>query len=235
MEKKRSGTKKPAKSSGARKTTAVKTKSIKKTGAKAKTETKKSKVKAEKTTIKKTSKISAAEKAGKKELKTIAFPKKAARLPQMTLKKISEEAEISSVKAGSLPKGLPAEYRENRITLMIVTPWKLFAYWEIKKSTLSKTKGTLVLRVYDVTGVSFNGKNATISYDIAVFDRIGDSYIGVGPGRDYIVDIGTKSQTGSFTKIARSNKVITPALKTGEKEGVLTQEAHVKGAPIGYF
>ena len=59
---------------------------------------------------------------------------------------------------------------------MTVDPWKLFAYWEVKENTRSKIKGTLVLRVYDVTGIYFDGTNANLVFDVPVFGRIGDSY-----------------------------------------------------------
>ena len=89
---------------------------------------------------------------------------------------------------------------------MTVDPWKLFAYWEVKENTLSKIKGTLVLRVYDVTGIYFDGKNANLVFDVPVYGRIGDSYIGVGPDKVFIVDIGAVSKAGSFVAIARSNQ-----------------------------
>ncbi|MBI4684290.1 MAG: DUF4912 domain-containing protein [Nitrospirae bacterium] len=155
----------------------------------------------------------------KKELKTIAIPKKkATKIPERT---IGLDLNISAVKP--LPekkypvvtvKGkLLPEYREDRITLMVVDPWKIFAYWEVKPDTLAKIKGALVLRIYDVTGVIFDGKNANISFDIAVHERVGDSYIGVRPGRGFFVDIGIIPYIGNFITIARSNRVITPALK----------------------
>ena len=104
---------------------------------------------------------------------------------------------------------------------MTVDPWKLFAYWEVKENTLSKIKGTLVLRVYDVTGIYFDGKNANLVFDVPVYGRIGDSYIGVGPDKAFIVDIGAVSKAGDFVKIARSNKSSTPALKVAKEEGAL--------------
>jgi hypothetical protein len=179
----------------------------------------------------------------KKEPKEIPLPKKIARLPQRTLKTIEETAEILKVKE-PLPekisppvteKKLPAEYGEDRITLMVIDPWKLFVYWEIKKSTYTKVKGLLVLRVYDVTGIYFDGKNANIVFDIGVFDRVGDSYIGVAPGMEFIVDIGALSEKGDFTFIARSNKVATPVLKVAKEEGVLPAELYEPVRPVGYL
>ena len=118
---------------------------------------------------------------------------------------------------------------------MTVDPWKLFAYWEVKENTLSKIKGTLVLRVYDVTGIYFDGKNANLVFDVPVYGRIGDSYIGVGPDKVFIVDIGAVSKAGDFVAIARSNQAATPALKVAKEEGALPQEIYEVGSVTGYF
>ncbi|MDP3260447.1 MAG: DUF4912 domain-containing protein [Thermodesulfovibrionales bacterium] len=171
----------------------------------------------------------ATEKAIKKEPKKIALPaKKVARIPQRTLKKIESIAVTAK-------KDLPAEYGEDRITLMTVNPWKLFAYWEVREDTLSKIKGTLVLRVYDVTGIYFDGKNANLVFDVPVHGRIGDSYIGVGPDKVFIVDIGAVSKAGEFVAIARSNQAATPALKVAKEEGIAPEDIYGTSHAIGYF
>ncbi|MBT9537455.1 MAG: DUF4912 domain-containing protein [Nitrospirae bacterium] len=192
----------------------------------------------------------AAVKAIKKEPKKIALPaKKIARIPHRTIEKIERVASGNSPTrevrgfastqeygvAVTAKKPLPVEYGEDRITLMTVDPWKLFAYWEVKENTLSKIKGTLVLRVYDVTGIYFDGKNANLVFDVPVFGRIGDSYIGVGPDKAFIVDIGAVSKGGDFVMIARSNQALTPALKVAKEEGALPQEIYEGGPVTGYF
>jgi len=172
------------------------------------------------------------EEKAKKELKKIALPKKIARIPQRTLKKIEKLPPVPAVVTAK--KELPAEYGENRITLMTVDPWKLFAYWEAREDTLKKTKGTLALRVYDVTGIYFDGKNANLTFDIPVYGRIGDSYIGVAPDKAFIVDIGFISKGKDFVMIARSNQVTTPALKVAKEEGALPEEIYEVGPVTGY-
>ena len=183
----------------------------------------------------------ATEKAIKKEPKKIALPaKKIARIPHRTIEKIEREVKVfvSPQEYGvavTAKKAFPAEYGEDRITLMTVDPWKLFAYWEVKENTLSKIKGTLVLRVYDVTGIYFDGKNANLVFDVPVYGRIGDSYIGVGPDKAFIVDIGAVSKAGDFVAVARSNQASTPALKVAKEEGALPQEIYEVGPVTGYF
>lgn len=186
----------------------------------------------------------------KKEPKKIALPaKKIARIPQRTIEKIERVASGDSPRrevkvfvspqeygvAVTAKKAFPAEYGEDRITLMTVNPWKLFAYWEVKENTLSKIKGTLVLRVYDVTGIYFDGKNANLVFDVPVYGRIGDSYIGVGPDKAFIVDIGAVSKAGDFVAIARSNQASTPALKVAKEEGIAPEEIDGTSPAVGYF
>ena len=190
----------------------------------------------EKTVVRK----KATEKAIKKEPKKIALPaKKIAHIPQRTIKKIEKTAVALVPPAEYQPvvavkNALPAEYGEDRITLMTVDPWKLFAYWEVREDTLSKIEGTLVLRVYDVTGIYFDGKNANLFFDIPVYGRTGDSYIGVGPGKTFIVDIGAISKGEKFVMIVRSNQASTPALKVAKEEGALPQEIYEVGPVTGY-
>jgi hypothetical protein len=69
--------------------------------------------------------------------------------------------------------------------------------------------------------------------DIAVNDRIGDGYISVSPGRDYIADIGIVYSKGIFITVARSLKVSTPHEIIAE-ETVLSAQPGDIGLPIGY-
>ena len=196
---------------------------------------KKIKEKAKKITPKeKTAKPPGIEAVREKEPKKIAMPgKKVVKVPARTLWAI--EARPENIYQDVSKKGLPAEYGENRITLMTVDPWKLFAYWEVRGNTLAKLKGKLVLRVYDVTGIYFDGRNANIVFDIPVHERVGDNYIGVGPNRDFIVDIGIVSREGSFTAIARSAKATTPGLKAVAEERTAPEETYGISHAVGYF
>ncbi len=205
-----------------------------------------SKKKTEKTAKKKTTPKAAkktAKKAEKPVKEKLAAKKVSAKKTAIVVKKPETKA-LVKVKR-KIPeermypvitrKTLPMEYGEDKVTLMTVDPWKLFAYWEIKKSTVSRIRGTLVIRVYDVTGISnFDGKNAGIVFDIPIFGRIGDSYIGAGPGRDFIIDIGIISQSKEFVMFARSNRVSTPALKVSEKEGAVPSEIFESAPRVGY-
>ncbi|TAL26627.1 MAG: DUF4912 domain-containing protein [Nitrospirae bacterium] len=201
---------------------------------------KKPKEKAKKTTpkqkITKTSGIALRE----KETKKIAMPKTKPAKPARTIKVIAASPAVSISKTikpektyqpAVFKKGLPAEYGKDRITLMTVDPWKLFAYWEVSGEMPAKLKGKLVLRVYDVTGIYFDGRNANIVFDIPVHERVGDGYIGVGPGRNFVVAIGIVTPDGSFAEIALSNNAATPAVMVTMEEGLLPQAIE----PVGYL
>jgi hypothetical protein len=139
-----------------------------------------------------------------------------------------------AVKSPPIPfESLPSEYGENGITLMVVNPSKLFTFWEVGEDTLRIFQGDLKIRIYDITGIDFDSMDANNCIDIAVNDRIGDGYISVSPGKDYIADIGIVYSEGIFITVARSLKVSTPHEIIAE-ETVLTGQPEDIGLRIGY-
>ncbi|MBN2452951.1 MAG: DUF4912 domain-containing protein [Candidatus Omnitrophica bacterium] len=115
----------------------------------------------------------------------------------------------------------PPGYGDNRIVILVRDPWWIFSYWEIRKDKEeevlrrieSSGDGMLksVLRVYDVTDVNFNGKNAHSYFDIDLTGLANSWYINVGkPERAWVVDIGIVTRKGGFYLLARSNMVKTP-------------------------
>jgi len=128
---------------------------------------------------------------------------------------------------------LPEEYYENKITLMVVDPVKLFTFWEVREDTLSMYTGDLNVRVYDVTGVDFDRMNANSYFDITVNERIGSLYIDVNPEKEFVADIGIVSPYDILITVARSNKVSTPRATISE-EGLLPQKLYETGLRVGY-
>jgi hypothetical protein len=151
----------------------------------------------------------------------VLFPEKEERYPPLPVDILSEE------------------YGEDSIALMIVDPRKLFIYWEVIDDTFKKYEGALNIRLYDVSGVDFDGM--VKSYvDIAIHDRIGNLYLDVDPEKEFIADIGIIDAAGSFFIVARSNKASTPPTEVIEK-GILPQRLYETGIekvfpipPIGY-
>jgi hypothetical protein len=119
-----------------------------------------------------------------------------------------------------MPQELPYSYGKDKIILQVRDPWWIHAYWEVTHQTLEKLSSQLredfqkarrILRVYDVSHIHFNGKNAHRFFDIAVSEYANNWYIDTGgPGRSWCVDLGLLLPSGRFILIARSNVVQTP-------------------------
>jgi hypothetical protein len=189
-------------------------------------------------------KVKKEEKAKKKVTKKIEVkkvikePEKEVKAKKVTIpKKAVPRKVVAPVKVEKyppLPIGiLPEEYGEDAIALMTVDPRKLFIYWEVREDTLTKLTGDLNIRLYDVTGIDFDGTNASSYHDLAVSNRIGSWYLDVNPEREFVADVGVIDPSGVFTTIARSNKASTPREGKAE-EGVLHPRLYEVGLPIVY-
>ncbi|MFH1777199.1 MAG: DUF4912 domain-containing protein [Candidatus Omnitrophota bacterium] len=115
---------------------------------------------------------------------------------------------------------VPAGYGDNLIVLQVRDPYWAHAYWEIsqekrteieKKYFLSLDLARCALRVYDVTGVRFNGTNANFYFDVEINNVADNWYINLNkPGHSFCVDLGIFTASGDFVVIARSNVINTP-------------------------
>lgn len=117
------------------------------------------------------------------------------------------------------PHDLPVGYGETKVVIMVRDPEWIFAYWEINDKIRIKhdlLRGrhdkTLALRIFDVTGVKFNGANANRFYDVIINDYAVSWYLRMPEvNRIWCVDLGYyDTQSGNFTTLARSNTVKTP-------------------------
>ncbi|MCF6148566.1 MAG: DUF4912 domain-containing protein [Candidatus Kuenenia sp.] len=115
---------------------------------------------------------------------------------------------------------LPENYGENRIVLMPRDPLCLFCYWELQQNKIDNFMknlytlahdAKLALRVYDVTNILFDGKNANKYFDIELVQWAKDWYIHVDePNRSFCIDIGFLTSDGTFHPLIRSNTITTP-------------------------
>jgi hypothetical protein len=115
---------------------------------------------------------------------------------------------------------LPLSYDEDRIALLVRDPYWVHVYWDITRETLARAQEALgeqwpeaksILRVYDVTGVEFDGTNANSYFDLEIAGGASNWYVNVQvPNRAYCVEIGLLSATGEFIMLARSNIAATP-------------------------
>jgi len=112
---------------------------------------------------------------------------------------------------------LPPGYSEEKIVLMTRDPYVAYAYWEATPARIEREKAwfgwnsRLCIRIYDVTGVQFDGRNALGYYDQEVFERTGSWYFDLGrPAHSFCAELGLISPEGKFLSIARSNYVTMP-------------------------
>ncbi len=125
-----------------------------------------------------------------------------------SLRQISEE--ISSE--------FPPPRLGTELVLLEVDPRRAHAYWNIdvedyKDAQLDSgsKQPTMVLRMYDITGVNFDGSNARETFDTEIQGLQGHWYVDLWQhGRKYVADLGFRRGDGSLAFIARSNEVETP-------------------------
>lgn len=142
--------------------------------------------------------------------------------------KFEAEAAMAPVPPEARGKGpAPARIRElppseagDTIVLLVRDPYWIHVYWDVSRQTLLEAKVAFgdewegvrsILRVYDVTGIDFDGDNAHSYFDIEISGGASNWYINASvPNRTYCVDIGLISPSGRFLVLARSNKATTP-------------------------
>ncbi len=115
---------------------------------------------------------------------------------------------------------LAPSHAEDRIVLLVRDPYWIHVYWDVSRQTLLEAKVAFgdewegvqsMLRVYDVTGIDFDGGNARSYFDIEISGGANNWYINSSvPNRTFCVDVGLISPSGRFLVLARSNKATTP-------------------------
>jgi hypothetical protein len=227
---KKQSTKKTApKKAAAKKTASSEKKASPKKAAAAKTA--KKKAVAKKAATKKTAtKKAATKKAATKKAATKSAPSKASRRTWVIPKGVKElltQEKVADAKYYTGPEAdhaalrsldkLPAGYGEDRITLMARDPSLTYAYWEATPERLVKERSwfgmeaALVVRIYDITGVQFDGRNAVGYFDQEVAERVGSWYFETGrPGHSFCADLGIRTPEGRFLTLARSNYITMP-------------------------
>jgi hypothetical protein len=144
--------------------------------------------------------------------------------------------------SGELPRG----YNEDGIALLSRDPFVAYAYWEATPARIERERAwfgwdsKLCVRVYDITGVQFDGRNAVGYFDQEVVDRIGSWYFDFDrPAHSFCADIGLISPEGRFLTIARSNYITMPRNGVSDEideEWMLVEEEFWKlyGYPEGF-
>ncbi len=121
----------------------------------------------------------------------------------------------------------PRDYGDNKIVVQVRDPWWIHAYWEVISKRQDEVRQEIykrglnfekaILRVYDVTDIVFDGKNAHSFFDIDLHSDADNWYINVGtPNRSWCIDIGMMTKEREFFVLARSNSVRTPRFGMSE-------------------
>ncbi|WP_312471716.1 DUF4912 domain-containing protein [Neobacillus sp.] len=110
---------------------------------------------------------------------------------------------------------------KGELAAKLVTPRKMFIWWEVSETPkrmielfFNRKFSDLVpvTRIYDVTDIIFNGKNAHHFYEITVPYQRGYWFIrGLTENRSYVAELGVYLSETSFFPIYRSNCLQTPA------------------------
>jgi len=109
---------------------------------------------------------------------------------------------------------LPQSYGSDKLVLLSVNPNLVYAYWDLSDETLSKLsrQKELVLRLYDVTYVVFDGTNAHRIFEAGVHLSMTRNYYFHVPmaNADHVAELGFKVE-GNFVPVLRSNVAHTPS------------------------
>ncbi|MEH7414129.1 DUF4912 domain-containing protein [Neobacillus drentensis] len=102
----------------------------------------------------------------------------------------------------------------------LITPRKIILFWDISelpKKIIERFFNrkfedlVMVTRVYDVTNILFNGKNANHFNEITVRYQNGHWFIsGLAENRSYIAELGVHIRNNEFFPLYRSNCIQTP-------------------------
>ena len=101
---------------------------------------------------------------------------------------------------------LPDSYPQPRVTVMVVDPYLVYAYWNVDPTRLPPQAMGAALRFHDVSEPS-----SSHGFDVDVDFRTRNWYVHLwSPAKSYYAELGVKTADGGFTSLARSNKFQTP-------------------------
>ncbi len=128
---------------------------------------------------------------------------------------IKKEEQV--VKEDSPTIQIPERYNIDRIKAYPINPEWAHIYWELSDSTINEIEeklsrgGKLVLRLYDVTFIDFDGKNAHKIMQNDIRLGIKGWYVKhQQPDADFIAEIGILYSNTSYVHILRSNIFHSP-------------------------
>jgi len=111
---------------------------------------------------------------------------------------------------------MPSE--KSRLLLLVKDPHWTFVSWRLSRQDMEDAiarhggaGGQLTVRIYDVTGLRFDGQNAHSSFDVTVSEEADHWYLNFwSSDRNYCADIGYSYLDGGFVALCRSNVIYLP-------------------------
>jgi len=129
---------------------------------------------------------------------------------------------------------LPAGYDLTRLTLIARDPYWIHAYWELSSQDLDNLRqkmgaefdrSALVLRMYDVCLIDFNGKNANNFFDLDVGFQARNWYINLWNDHlSFCGELGMRTPQGEFHPLTRSNTATTPRISFSGRDDLVWME-----------
>lgn len=115
------------------------------------------------------------------------------------------------------PPDLPAYYGVDRLVVLVRDPYWIYAWWELTEGNLGDGRhamgadAALVLRVYDISAILWDGTNHHSHFDVLVEDLAGSWYLELAkPGASFLAELGLRAPDGRFLALVRSNVVTLP-------------------------
>jgi len=132
---------------------------------------------------------------------------------------------------------LPLLPSKTQCVLMARDPNFIYAYWNYSQADLDQVRNKLrfesdesqlVLRIYDITLVNFNGKNANHTWDLDVGFTAKNWYVHVWQDNAaYCSELGLRSHENRFIPLVRSNTVCTPPKSTSKRDDLVWQDIKI--------
>jgi len=99
---------------------------------------------------------------------------------------------------------LPVSYGRPKVTLMVVDPYLVYAYWDVDTERLPAGTQSAVLRFHDAS-------QAAPPFDVDIDLRALNWYVHLwSPAKSYYADLGVRTEGGQFISLAVSNRIETP-------------------------
>ncbi|MGC9771170.1 DUF4912 domain-containing protein [Fervidobacterium islandicum] len=122
---------------------------------------------------------------------------------------------------------IPENYNKDKLVAMPVNPFWIHVYWDLSPANREFLRShevrKVVLRVYDVTFIEFDGTNAHRTFEVNIdVSSLKNYYMNVPmPGAHYLAELGYYDSNGNYKHLFRSNlcrvPVNSPSQSTRER------------------